>query len=76
MTDVFTSSEPGSKTRHEVVLTKAFEHDGAPWYELVDSARQGALRPLYVSEPELHFILAESGVVYSPRRGTTPKLLR
>jgi hypothetical protein len=76
MTAVFTSSEPGNKIRHEVVLTKAFEHDGAPWYEMVDSARQGALRPLYVSEPELHSILAENGVVYSPRPGTTPTLLR
>jgi len=51
-------------------------HDGAPWYELVDSNRQGALRPLYVSEPELHSILWENGAVYSPRPGTTPALLR
>ncbi len=76
MTDVATNSDPYRPALHEVVVTKEFMHDGAPWYELVDSNRQGALRPLYVSEPELHSILWENGVVYSPRPGTTPALLR
>ena len=76
MTSVSTKFDPRDPGLHEVVVTKSFTHDGAPWYELVDSGRQGTLRPLYMSEPEMHSILWENGIVYSPRRGTTPALLR
>ncbi len=76
MADVNTSGNPDARSLHEVVVTKEFTHDGAPWFELVDSVRQGALRPLYLSEPELHSILVENGVVYTPDRGRTPALLR
>ena len=76
MTSVSTSLDPVRPELREVVVTKAFAHDGAPWYELVDSGRQAALRPLYMSEPEMHSILWENGIVYSPNRGTTPALLQ
>ena len=76
MADVTTSTDLQHPDLHEVVVTKAFTHDGAPWYELVDSYQQGALRPLYLSETELHSVLWENGVAYSPDPGRTPALLR
>jgi hypothetical protein len=60
---------------HQVVLTKAFQHGGASWYEMVDS-NQGALRRLYLSARELDTLLQENGVAFRPESGTTPMLLR
>ncbi len=59
--------------RHQVVLTKSFEHDGATWYEMVDS--NAGFRKLYLNEKELQTILLERGIVYSPEPGTTPNLI-
>ncbi len=60
---------------HEVVLTRAFHHGGAPWFEMMDS-NQGAQRRLYVSAKELNTLLQENGVAFRPGPGTTPTLLR
>jgi hypothetical protein len=60
---------------HEVVLTKAFQHGGETWYEMVDS-NQGAQRRLYLSSKELSTMLQENGVAFRPEPGTTTKLLR
>lgn len=60
---------------HEVVLTRAFHHGGAPWFEMMDS-NQGAQRRLYVSAKELSTLLQENGVAFRPEPGTTPMLLR
>ncbi len=60
---------------HEVVLTKAFQHGGETWYEMMDS-NQGAQRRLYLSSKELNTMLQENGVAFRPEPGTTTKLLR
>ncbi|TKB58799.1 MAG: hypothetical protein E8D49_10385 [Nitrospira sp.] len=60
---------------HEVVLTRAFQHGGVPWYEMMDS-NQGAQRRLYINAGELNTLLKENGVAIQPEPGTTPKLLR
>lgn len=60
---------------HQVVLTKSFQHEGATWYEMMDS-NQGPLRRLYLSDTELKSILQENGVVFRPEPGTVPMLLR
>ncbi len=58
---------------HEVVLTKAFQHGGETWYEMMDS-NQGAQRRLYLSSKELNTMLQENGVAFRPDPRTTPKL--
>lgn len=63
------------KDGHEVVLTKAFQHGGETWYEMMDS-NQGPLRRLYLSAKQLNTMLQENGVAYRPEPGTTPRLLR
>jgi hypothetical protein len=60
---------------HEVVLTKAFQHDGETWYEMMDS-NQGAQRRLYMSAKELTTMQKENGVAFRPESKTAPKLLR
>jgi hypothetical protein len=60
---------------HQVVLTKAFQHRGETWYEIVDS-NQGPQRRLYFSSKELGTVLQENGVAFRPEAGTTTKLLR
>lgn len=60
---------------HEVVLTKAFQHNGATWYAVLDS-NQGPVRRLFMSAHELNTILQQTGVAYRPEKGTTVKLLR
>ena len=60
---------------HQVVLSKAFQHGGETWYEVVDS-NQGPQRRLYLSSKELGTVLQESGVAFRPEAGTTPQLLR
>lgn len=60
---------------HEVVLTKAFQHGGEPWYEMMDS-NQGAQRRLYLSAQELNTMLQENGVAFRPEPGMVPTLLR
>lgn len=60
---------------HQVVLTKMFVHEGANWYEMMDS-NQGPLRRLYLSSKELSTMLQENGVAFHRDPGTTPMLLR
>jgi hypothetical protein len=60
---------------HQVVLTKAFQHEGAPWYEMIDSS-QGSHQRLYLSADELDTILQENGIAFRREPGQTPKLLR
>lgn len=60
---------------HQVVLTKTFQHEGAPWYEMIDSA-QGAHKRLYLSASELDTILQENGIAFRREPGQTPELLR
>jgi hypothetical protein len=66
---------PDGSGEHEVVLTKAFEHEGEIWYEVMDS-NQGPLRRLYFRDSELKTVLLENGVAYRPESGTVPTLLR
>ena len=56
------------KDGHEVVLTKAFQHGGETWYEMMDS-NQGPLRRLYLSAKQLNTMLQENGVAYRHRPG-------
>ncbi|MGZ5384488.1 MAG: hypothetical protein ACXWH0_10940 [Acidimicrobiia bacterium] len=65
----------GGSGGHEVVLTKAFQHDGENWYEMMDS-NQGPIRRLYLSHKELSTILQENGVAFRSDPGKTPTLLR
>lgn len=60
---------------HQVVLSKAFQHGGETWYEVVDST-QGPQRRLYLSSKELGTVLQENGVAFRPEPGTTTKILR
>ncbi len=64
-----------TRSGHAVVLTKAFQHSGETWYEMMDS-NQGPQRRLYLSAKELGIVLQENGVAFRPEPGTTPKLLR
>lgn len=68
-------SIPGTVDLHEIVVSKEFQHDGAQWYEIVDS-NQGPQRRLYLSAVELGSILHENGVSYRPERGRTVKRLK
>lgn len=60
---------------HEVVLTHAFQHGRAPWFEMMDS-NQGSQQRLYVSAHELNILLQEDSVAFRPVPGTTSTLLR
>lgn len=60
---------------HQVVLTKTFQHQGARWYEMIDS-NQGPLRRLYLSDTELRTMQQESGIAFRPNKETMPMLLR
>lgn len=60
---------------HQVVLTKVFQHEGALWYEMIDSSH-GTHQRLYLSADELDTILQENGIVFRREPGQTPKLLR
>jgi hypothetical protein len=59
--------------QHEVVLSKAFQHNGQTWYEMIDS-NQGPVRRLYLSTPELQTIVRENAVAFVHDPGTTPQL--
>ena len=61
--------------KHEVVLTKTFQHFGETWYEMMDS-NQGRQQRLYLSTNELSTMLLEKGIAFRPNPGTTPQLLR
>ncbi len=63
------------KRGHQVVLTKAFQHGGGTWYEMIDS-NQGPLRRLYLSARELEIMLKENGVAFRAEDKTTPMLFR
>lgn len=60
---------------HEVVLTKSFQHDGKPWFEVMDSLQPTTQR-VYVSAAELNAKITENGVVYHAEPGNTVPLLR
>jgi hypothetical protein len=60
---------------HQVVLSKAFQHGGETWYEMIDS-NQGPLRRLYVNARELAIMLQENGVASRAEAKTTPMLFR
>lgn len=60
---------------HAVVLTKAFQHGGETWYEMMDS-NQGPQQRRYLSHKELNTMLQETGVAFRPEPGRTPMLLR
>lgn len=60
---------------HEIVLSKAFQHNGQTWYEVVDST-QGPMRRLYMSTPELHTLIIENGVAFRADPGATVQSLR
>lgn len=64
-----------SNPEHQVVLTKAFPHDGETWYEMIDS-NQGPTHRLYLSHKELQTLLVENGVAFHPDEETVPALLR
>lgn len=59
---------------HQVVLTRSFTHAGETWFEVMDSG-EGATGRLYLSEAELHTVMLENGIVYSPEKNTTAGLL-
>jgi len=61
---------------HEVLLTRTFPHDGATWFEMIDSNEAGARQRLYLSEKELRMMLKESGVSITRDEDSTPQLLR
>ncbi|MGI9077135.1 MAG: hypothetical protein ACR2G6_07385 [Gemmatimonadaceae bacterium] len=65
----------GAGSAHEVVLVKAFQHEGAQWYAMMDS-HQGAVRRLYLSARELDILLLQKGVAYRPEPGRTPRSLK
>ncbi len=65
----------GGGHEHEVVLSKAFDHEGATWFEMIDSY-QGPLQRRFISAPELNTVIAENAVAFNPDPGTTPRLLR
>jgi predicted secreted protein len=68
--------ESGNVDRgHQVVLSKAFQHGGETWYEMIDS-NQGPLRRLYLSARELEIMLKENGVAFRAEDKTTPMLFR
>jgi hypothetical protein len=61
---------------HEVVITKAFEHDGQyPWYEMIESYN-GPQRRYFLSAGELNTMLLQNGVVFRREPGSTVPLLR
>ena len=68
---ILVNVEPG----HQVVLSKAFRHEGETWFEMVDS-HQGPMQRLYVSSAELNSVLRENGIAFAPERGTTVRPLR
>ncbi len=72
---IMVSVFPKGGGAHEVALTKTFQHDGKPWYEMMESYN-GPIRRLYLSHTELMAILREKGVAYSPDKGTVIKPLR
>ncbi len=60
---------------HEIVVSRHFRHNGADWFELMDSNR-GPIVRLYMSAAELETVQDGNGVAYRPDPGTTAPLLR
>lgn len=61
---------------HQVVLTRSFPHDGATWFEMIDSNEAGPMQRLYLKEMELRMLLKERGITVTPEKDSTPTLLR
>jgi len=64
------------RSGHEVVLTKTFQHEGARWFEMIDSNESGSMQRLYLNEKELGMMLKENGVSVSPEDNTVVKSFR
>lgn len=62
-------------TGHEVVLSRAFRHEGVRWFEMIDS-NQNVMERRYLTEAELNTILQETGIAFRSNSGTTPSPLR
>lgn len=61
---------------HQVVLTRTFPHDGATWFEMIDSNEAGSMQRLYLKETELRMLLKERGITVTPDKDSTATLLR
>lgn len=59
----------GVDAGHQVVLTRTVRHEGATWFEMLDS-NEGPVRRVYVREDELRTILVENGVAFRPEPET------
>lgn len=64
------------RSAHQVVLSKTFRHEGAVWYEMINSTQKGPSQRTFIRADEIAALLAEQGVAYRPDAGTTPQLLR
>lgn len=62
--------------RHEVVLSRTFQHGGETWFEVIDSLTNNPGQRVFMTESELNGIIRENGVSYRPEPNTTPSLLR
>lgn len=62
--------------RHEVVLSRTFQHEGQTWFEVIDSMTDKPGERVFMTALELDGIIRENGVSYRPEPGTTPSLLR
>jgi len=65
----------GGSGKHQVLLTKTFQHAGDTWFEMMESY-QGPQRRLYVSAAELKLMQLENAVAFEPDAKKTPRLLR
>ena len=65
----------GGSGKHQVLLTKTFQHAGDTWFEMMESY-QGPQRRLYVSAAELKLMQLENAVAFEPDAQKTPLLLR
>ena len=67
LVNVYPSAGRGA---HEIVVTKAFSHDGQEWFEVLDS-NHGPQGRYYLTDHELDIIQQEKGVAYRPAPGQT-----
>ena len=72
---VMLTADTGGGNLHQIVLSRTFQHNGATWFEAIDSAHGGHQRT-YLSYDELRIMTSGNGVAYRPESGTTPTPLR